>query len=78
MKVVHSIAAVPDGGTAAGAGLRPSGIEIQYLLAFVAVYEARNVTTAARRIRRSQSAISHSLSKLRVLMDDELFVVRGG
>jgi DNA-binding transcriptional LysR family regulator len=81
MKVVHSIApgaAVPGAGSAAADGLRPFGIEIQYLLAFLAVYEARNVTTAARRVHRSQSAISHSLSKLRTLMGDELFVVRGG
>jgi DNA-binding transcriptional LysR family regulator len=57
---------------------RPFGIEIQHLLAFLAIYEERQVTLAARRLGRSQSALSHSLSRLRELLRDELFVLRGG
>ncbi|VTU17440.1 LysR family transcriptional regulator [Variovorax sp. PBL-E5] len=78
MKIIHSSLRASRAGSVAADAPRPFGIEIQYLLAFLAVYEARNVTTAARRIHRSQSAISHSLSKMRALMGDELFVVRGG
>lgn len=76
MKRVHS--ADRSKSVAAGDGLRPLGIEVQYLVAFVAVFELGSVTAAARRIHRSQSAISHSLSKLRVHLDDDLFVVQGG
>jgi DNA-binding transcriptional LysR family regulator len=54
------------------------GIEVQYLVAFVAVFELRSVTAAAKRLHRSQSAISHSLSKLRAHLGDELFVAHGG
>lgn len=61
-----------------GDGLRPLGIELQYLLAFVAVFELRNVTAAAKSLHRSQSAISHSLSKLRAHLGDELFIAHGG
>jgi DNA-binding transcriptional LysR family regulator len=57
---------------------RPFGVEIQQLLAFLAIYEERQVTLAARRLGRSQSALSHALSRLRELMRDELFVLRGG
>lgn len=82
MKNIHSVPTIPTSLSSAGSvvadTLRPFGIEIQYLLAFLAVYDARNVTTAARRIHRSQSAISHSLSKLRVLIGDELFIARAG
>jgi len=41
---------------------RPFGVEIQQLLAFLAIYEERQVTLAARRLGRSQSALSHALS----------------
>ena len=57
---------------------RPFGVEIQHLLAFLAIYEERQVTLAAQRLGRSQSALSHSLSRLRELLRDELFVLRGG
>ncbi|WP_077002197.1 LysR family transcriptional regulator [Variovorax sp. KK3] len=57
---------------------RPFGVEIQHLLTFLAIYEERRVTTAARRLGRTQSALSHSLSRLREIMGDELFVARAG
>lgn len=57
---------------------RPFGVEIQHLLTFLAVYEERGVTAAAKRLGRTQSALSHSLSKFRELMCDELFVARSG
>lgn len=78
MKVVHSMVESADRSGTGSNPVRPFGMEIQYLLAFQAVYEERNVTRAAQRIHRSQSAISHSLSKMRALMGDDLFVVRGG
>lgn len=57
---------------------RPFGVDIAHLLTFLAIYEERQVTLAARRLGRSQSALSHSLSRLRILMRDELFALRGG
>ncbi|MDX3904644.1 MAG: LysR family transcriptional regulator [Pigmentiphaga sp.] len=57
---------------------RPFGVEIQHLLTFLAVYEDRRVSHAARRLGRTPSALSHSLSKLRELMADDLFIVREG
>ena len=76
MKRLH--AAVDSRAASVGEGLRPLGIEVQYLVAFVAVFELRSVTAAAKRLHRSQSAISHSLSKLRTHLGDELFVAHGG
>lgn len=41
---------------------------------FEAIYTRGGVTAAARHLHLSQSAISHSLARLRVAFDDELFV----
>lgn len=50
------------------------GIDLNLLLAFDAVARARNVTTAARTVGVTQSAMSHALRRLRALFDDALFV----
>lgn len=41
---------------------------------FEAIYSRGGVTAAARHLHLSQSAISHSLARLRAAFDDELFV----
>jgi len=47
---------------------------LNWLVAFDALLEERNVTRAARRVGVTQPAMSHSLQKLRELFDDPLFV----
>ena len=46
------------------------------LLVFREVLRCRNATEAARRLSLSQSAVSHSLTRLRELFDDPLFMRR--
>lgn len=53
-------------------------LDLNLLRVFDAMMAERNVNRAASRIGRTQSAVSHSLGKLRLLLDDDLFVrVRG-
>ena len=47
------------------------------LRTFLAVYEAQSVTRAAEALGTSQSAVSHSLDKLRDCIGDPLFVKSG-
>jgi DNA-binding transcriptional LysR family regulator len=47
--------------------------DLNLLLAFDALWSERNVTRAARRIGLTQSALSHSLRRLREHFDDPLF-----
>ena len=51
--------------------------DLNLFLAFDAIMTERNVTRAAKRLRVRQPAMSHSLSTLRVLFQDELFIRRG-
>jgi DNA-binding transcriptional LysR family regulator len=51
-----------------------SRIDLNLLGVFEAIYSRGGVTAAARHLHLTQSAISHSLAKLRVAFDDELFV----
>ena len=51
--------------------------DLNLFLAFDAIMIERNVTRAAKRLRVRQPAMSHSLSTLRMLFQDELFVRRG-
>jgi LysR family transcriptional activator of mexEF-oprN operon len=51
--------------------------DLNLFLAFDAIMIERNVTRAAKRLRVRQPAMSHSLSVLRMLLQDELFVRRG-
>jgi LysR family transcriptional regulator, mexEF-oprN operon transcriptional activator len=51
--------------------------DLNLLIAFDALMEERSVTRAAARLRVRQPAMSHSLSVLRMLLQDELFVRAG-
>lgn len=48
-------------------------MDLNLIKVFVAVYEARNLTTAARRLFVTQPAVSQSLARLRRELDDPLF-----
>ena len=50
------------------------GIDLNLLVAFDALMAERSVTRAAKRIGRTQPAMSAALSRLRKLFGDELFV----
>ena len=49
-------------------------VDLNLLTAFEALYRERQVSRAAERVGRSQSAMSHTLARLRDLFEDELFV----
>ncbi len=51
--------------------------DLSLLAVFDVVYRERNLTRAAQLLALSQSAVSHSLARLRVRMDDPLFVRQG-
>lgn len=57
--------------------LRLSGVNLNLLVHLDALLELRNVTGAAQRVGVTQSAMSHSLAKLRAQFDDELMLRRG-
>lgn len=48
--------------------------DLNLLIAFDALMSEGNVTKAAKRLKIQQPAMSHSLSTLRVLLQDELFI----
>ena len=48
--------------------------DLNLLVTFDALYAERSASKAAQRIGVTQSAVSHSLRRLRQLLDDELFV----
>ncbi|SIO03481.1 LysR family transcriptional regulator [Salinivibrio sp. ES.052] len=51
--------------------------DLNLLVTFVTLMETRSVTRAAERLSLGQSAMSHSLSRLRTMLDDPLFERRG-
>ncbi|MER9655181.1 LysR family transcriptional regulator [Mesorhizobium sp. M0152] len=53
-------------------------IDLNLLRVFDVMMRERGVTRAATELGRTQSAVSHSLSKLRYLLQDELFTRDGG
>lgn len=56
-----------------------SSIDLNLLLILETVLNERSVSRAAERLNLTQSAVSHSLARLRLIMDDPLFVrARGG
>ncbi|MEW9678412.1 LysR family transcriptional regulator [Pseudomonas sp. TE50-2] len=50
-----------------------NNLDLNLLRVFDVLMHERNVTRAAERLGKTQSAISHSLGKLRTLFNDELF-----
>ncbi len=54
--------------------MNPRDIDLNLLVAFEAIWQLRNVTAAAERMRTSQSAMSNALRRLRKLFDDPLFI----
>lgn len=55
-----------------------NNVDLNLLRVFDALMKELSVTRAAARIGRTQSAVSHSLSKLRHIFDDELFLKDSG
>src|SRR3954465_13352074 len=55
-----------------------SNFNLNLLLALDGLLSQRSVTAAAKRVRVTPSAMSHSLSELRDLLGDPLLVRRGG
>lgn len=53
-------------------------VDLNLLRVFEVLMQERSVTRAADQLGRTQSAISHSLAKLRVLFKDELFIRDSG
>lgn len=51
-----------------------SNMDLNLLRVFDALFEERSVTRAGSRLHVTQSAVSHALSRLRDILDDELFV----
>jgi DNA-binding transcriptional LysR family regulator len=51
-----------------------SALDLNLLRVFDALVEERSVTRAGERLGLTQSAISHALSRLRYVLDDDLFV----
>ncbi len=54
-----------------------SSLNLNHLLVLVAVMRTGSVTEAARQLKRSQSAVSHALGRLRDDLEDPLFVRAG-
>jgi DNA-binding transcriptional LysR family regulator len=54
--------------------LHVEAFDLNLLLAFDALWTERHVTRAARRVGLTQSAMSHALARLRLQLDDPLFV----
>jgi DNA-binding transcriptional LysR family regulator len=50
------------------------GVDLNLLPVFEAAYEERSLSRAATRLAMTQPAVSHALSRLRALFEDELFV----
>jgi DNA-binding transcriptional LysR family regulator len=60
-------------------GMNIASIDLNLLVIFRAIYAERNISRAAVALGKSQPAVSHALSRLRVLCNDSLFVpVHGG
>lgn len=55
-----------------------AGVDLNLLVAFEALVSERNVTRAARHMGVTQSAMSHTLKRLRATFDDELLVRTSG
>ncbi len=60
--------------SAAGPKPRNGGIDLNLLVVFDAVMLERSLTRAGRRLGLSQPAASHALSRLRRMLQDDLFI----
>src|ERR1051325_2997030 len=49
-------------------------LDLNLLKVFDAIMEERSVLRASQKLALSQSAVSHSLARLREMLDDDLFV----
>jgi DNA-binding transcriptional LysR family regulator len=49
-------------------------LDLNLVRLFVAIYENRSVSTAARTLNLTQPTVSYGLSKLRAVLQDQLFV----
>jgi DNA-binding transcriptional LysR family regulator len=65
-------------GAALAGNLDLRKVDLNLLVTFDVLMDERNVTRAAERLGRTQSAVSHSLSRLRQQLDDPLMVKMGG
>jgi len=54
-----------------------SRVDLNLLVVFATIYDMGGITAAAQKLNLSQSAVSHALSRLRVLFDDPLFERHG-
>jgi DNA-binding transcriptional LysR family regulator len=54
-----------------------AGLDLNLLVVFDAVFAERHISRAARRLGKSQPAVSGALARLRLLLDDPLFVRDG-
>ena len=66
MNAIHAAERIAPGALA--------GIDLNLIVAFDALAHERSVTLAAQRIGVTQSAMSHALRRLRVLLGDPLLV----
>ncbi|MBK5124025.1 LysR family transcriptional regulator [Burkholderia sp. R-69980] len=53
-------------------------VDLNLLTVFDAIHQTRNMSRAAERLGMSQPAISHALGRLRLTLNDPLFVRTGG
>lgn len=63
----------PASGRRPSVASRAAGLDLNLLRVFVAIYEARSLTGAARVMYVTQPAISQSLARLRRDLEDDLF-----
>ena len=61
-------------GPHAGAGINWGTVDLNLLIVFDALMQEHNLTRAGRLLGLSQPATSHALSRLRHMLNDELFV----
>ncbi|BEL80955.1 TPA: LysR family transcriptional regulator [Serratia marcescens] len=55
-----------------------ASVDLNLLVVFEALYQTRNVTAAGRRLNRAQPSVSNALARLRILLNDPLFVRSSG
>ena len=54
-----------------------AALDLNLLVVFDAVFAERHISRAARRLGKSQPAVSGALARLRLVLDDPLFVRDG-